>query len=120
MRKVILTKEAAKDIGKFDGREKQWIYAIIRYLENEEHALELIKQKFETLREDLKGYYKAKHRGLKIRCVFKILSENEIALHIEKAHGDPLIDEVFQMIAVDKRDSIYELASKRIKHKDKE
>lgn len=120
MRKVFITKETAKDIQRFDGREKQWICAVIRYLENEEHSLELIKQKFEVLREDLKGYYKAKHRGFKIRCVFKILSENEVALHIEKTHGDSLINEVIEMIAVGKRDSIYELASKRVKQKEKE
>lgn len=120
MRKVIISKEVVKNIEKFDGREKQWISAVIRYLENEENSIELIKQKFEALGKELKGYYKAKHRGFKIRCVFKILNEFEIAVYIEKSHLDPLIDEIIQLVAVGKRDFIYELASKRVKFKEKE
>jgi mRNA-degrading endonuclease RelE of RelBE toxin-antitoxin system len=118
MRKVIISKEVLKDISQFDGREKQWICAVIRYLENEDHSIQTIKQKFATLRDDLKGYYKAKHRGFKIRCVFKILSEREIALYVEKTQSDPLIDEILQLIAVGKRDSIYELARKRVNRED--
>ncbi len=77
----------------------------------------MIKQKFEALKDDLKGYYNAKHRRFKIRCVFKLLNEHEIALYVEKMHTDPLIDEVIELIAVGKRDSIYELATKRVELK---
>jgi mRNA-degrading endonuclease RelE of RelBE toxin-antitoxin system len=120
MRKVLLSKQVAKDINNFDGRELQWICAIVRFLENEENSLETIKQKFKSLNNDLKGYYKAKHRGFKIRMVFKILNAHEIEIYVEKMKADPMFDEIIQLIAVGKRDSIYELASKRARQKDRD
>jgi len=117
MRKIEIRTEVQKDIEKFDGRERQWTKAIILYLQDEHNSIETIKQKFKPLHGDLSGYYKAKHRGFGIRLVFKILSETEFIMDIEKLKPNEVITECIQLLAVGKRDKIYDLAKKRTDNK---
>lgn len=115
MRKVIIDSFVAKDIVKFNGREQKWIIQIIKILEDETNSIEIIKQKFKPLNGELKGYQKAKHRGFGIRIVFKFLNNNEIEIMIDK--DDEEYREMIELLAVGKRDGVYEIAKHRLKSK---
>jgi mRNA-degrading endonuclease RelE of RelBE toxin-antitoxin system len=115
MRYIDISGLVQKDFDQFDGREKQWIKAVIAYLKDENNSLDLIKQKFKPLGGELSGYYKAKHRGFGIRLIFQILNENELKVYFERIEFDADITEVIQIIAGGRRDKIYDKAAKRIK-----
>ena len=115
MRYIDISNLVQKDFDQFDGREKQWIKAIIDYLKDENNSLDLIKQKFKPLGGELSGYYKAKHRGFGIRIIFQILNDNELKIYFERIEFDKNVNEVIQIIAGGRRDIIYEIVAKRIK-----
>lgn len=115
MRKVVINKLVQKDIDQFDGREKQWIKAVVCYLEDENNSIELIKQKFSPLSGSLSGHYKAKHRGFGIRLIFEIFEEHELRVYFQKISIDSSVNEVIEIIAGGRRDQIYETVAKRVK-----
>ena len=94
---------------------KKWIKAIIDYLKDEDHSLDLIRQKFKPLGGELLGYYKAKHRGFGMRIIFQILNDKELKIYFERIEFDKNVNEVIQIIAGGRRDIIYEIVAKRIK-----
>ena len=115
MRYIDISNLVQKDFDQFDGREKQWIKAVIEYLKDENNSLDLIKQKFKPLGGELSGYYKAKHRGFGIRIIFQILNEKELKVYFERIEFDTDITEVIQVIAGGRRERIYDTVAKRIK-----
>ena len=117
MRKIMISTKTIKEINKFDNREKQWIKAIIGYLEDESHSLDMIKLKFRPLSNELEGYHKAKHRGFGLRIIFRILDQDEIQVFIDKRELDESVNEIIQIITAGKRDKIYDLAIKKIKNR---
>lgn len=113
MRHVDVSKQVKKELDKLDGRSKSWQKAILNQLEDESNSLEDIMETFDPLRDDLKGYYKAKNRSLGIRIVFRIISKDKIEIFKVDNGLDEKHDEVVQVIAAGRRDKIYGIARRR-------
>lgn len=115
MRILILSKHAKKDINQFKGREKFWIDKTLDFIVDERNTQTIISQKFKSLSGELSGFRKAKHRGFGIRIVFRFLSDNEIEIMIDK--DDEEYREMIELLAVGKRELVYEIAKHRLKGK---
>lgn len=110
MRTILINARVAKELKRFEGKELQWIKAIVSYLEDDTNSRELIEQKFKPLGGSLVGYRKAKNRSLGIRMIFRFLSHNELELMVEPITHDEAIQEFIELLTVGRRDKVYQKA----------